>query len=226
MRFGRTGSKGCSSVPGESFLAALDGLYASGIQNPSADRRRRRHDGRGAGQLTGRPGGLRHPRAGATNASAGVHVARQDSTPMILFVGQIARADRDREAFQEVDYRAMFGPLAKWVAEIDQTGRIPEYVARAFHLAMSGRPQSGGAGPAEDMLSARAEVGDLPAWSAPLADVAPAAVGAGSQALAGPSGLWWCRAARFWSQTGRRRSGAVCGKLGPTSRRALPPAGA
>ncbi len=116
------------SVPGESFLAVLDGLYASGIQNVIC-----RHEGGAAmmaeaqGKLTGRPGVAFVTRGpGATNASAGVHVARQDSTPMILFVGQIARADRDRDAFQEVDYRAMFGPLAKWVAQIDQIERIPE----------------------------------------------------------------------------------------------------
>ena len=92
-------------------------------------------------KLTGEPGVCFVTRGpGATNASAGVHVARQDSTPLILFVGQIARSDRDREAFQEIDYRAVFGPLAKWASEIDQTARIPEYVSRAFRLAVSGRP--------------------------------------------------------------------------------------
>ena len=190
------------SVPGESFLAALDGLYASGIQNIVC-----RQEGGAAimaeaqGKLTGRPGVAFVTRGpGATNASAGVHVARQDSTPMILFVGQIARADRDREAFQEVDYRAMFGPLAKWVAEIDQTGRIPEYVARAFHLAMSGRPGPVVLALPEDMLSARAEVGDLPAWSAPLADVAPAAVARIAQALAGAERPLVVPGGSLWSQ--------------------------
>ena len=128
------------SVPGESFLAALDGLLAAGIQNVVC-----RHEGGAAmmaeaqGKLTGRPGVCFVTRGpGATNASAGVHVARQDSTPMILFVGDIDRGHRDREAFQEVDLRAMFAPLAKWSAEIGDTSRIPEYVARAFRVATTG----------------------------------------------------------------------------------------
>lgn len=161
------------SVPGESYLAALDGLYDSGVQNVVC-----RQEGGAAmmaeahAKLTGKPGICFVTRGpGATNASAGVHVARQDSTPMILFVGQIARTDRDREAFQEVDYRAMFAPLAKWVAEIDQTERIPEYVARAFALSQSGRPGPVVLALPEDMLSARAEAQDI----APLPP-APASV--------------------------------------------------
>ncbi|RCW79435.1 thiamine pyrophosphate-binding protein [Paracoccus lutimaris] len=192
------------SVPGESFLAVLDGLYTLGIRNVVC-----RHEGGAAmmaeaqGKLTGRPGVAFVTRGpGATNASAGVHVARQDSTPMILFVGQIARSDRDREAFQEVDYRAMFGPIAKWVAEIDQTARIPEYVARAFHLAMSGRPGPVVLALPEDMLSAHAEVGDLPPWRAPLPAVAASSVATIAGALAGaerplvvPGGTLWSQAA-------------------------------
>lgn len=150
------------SVPGESFLAALDGLHDSQIQNVVC-----RHEGGAAmmaeahGKMTGKPGVAFVTRGpGATNASAGVHVARQDSTPMILFVGQIARDHRDREVFQEVDYRAMFGPLAKWVAEIDQTDRIPEYIARAFSVAMSGRPGPVVLALPEDMLSDVADVAD------------------------------------------------------------------
>lgn len=192
------------SVPGESFLAALDGLHASGIQNVVC-----RHEGGAAmmaeaqGKLTGRPGVAFVTRGpGASNASAGVHVAMQDSTPMILFVGQIARADRDREAFQEVDYRQMFGSLAKWVAQIDQTERIPEYLARAFHLALSGRPGPVVLALPEDMLSARAEVPDRAAARAPLADVADSAIAALAGALAGaerplvvPGGSLWSQAA-------------------------------
>jgi len=150
------------SVPGESFLAVLDGLHDSGIGNVVC-----RHEGGAAmmaeatGKLTGRPGVAFVTRGpGAANAAAGVHVARQDSTPMILFVGQIARGDRDREAFQEVDYRQMFGGLAKWATEIDDTARIPEYVSRAFHVALSGRPGPVVLALPEDMLSARAEVAD------------------------------------------------------------------
>ncbi len=192
------------SVPGESFLAALDGLHGSGIRNIVC-----RHEGAAAmmaeaqGKLTGRPGVAFVTRGpGATNASAGVHVARQDSTPMILFVGQIARADRDRDAFQEVDYRAMFGPLAKWVAEIDQTERIPEYLSRAFHLAVSGRPGPVVLALPEDMLSARAEVSDIPPPAVALTAVAPESVAALAKALAGaerplviPGGTLWSQAA-------------------------------
>lgn len=174
------------SVPGESFLAALDGLVDSGIRNIVC-----RHEGGAAmmaeatGKLTGRPGVAFVTRGpGATNASAGVHVARQDSTPMILFVGQIARGDQDREAFQEVDYRAMFAPLAKWVAQIDATDRIAEYVARAFHVAMSGRPGPVVLALPEDMLSGQADIPDLAPAPAPLFYVAPQSVQAVADALA------------------------------------------
>ena len=166
------------SVPGESFLAALDGLHDSGIRNVVC-----RQEGGAAmmaeaqGKMTGEPGICFVTRGpGATNASAGVHVARQDSTPMILFIGQIDRGHRDREAFQEVDFRAMFGPLAKWVAEIDATDRIPEYVARAFRVATSGRPGPVVLSLPEDMLSAEAEVPDrAPAAPALAADWSGAA---------------------------------------------------
>ncbi|MHA3978362.1 thiamine pyrophosphate-binding protein [Halovulum sp. GXIMD14794] len=152
-------------IPGESYLAALDGLLDSGIQTVVA-----RQEGGAAmmaeadGKLTGRPGVAFVTRGpGATNASSGVHVAMQDSTPMILFVGQVASDQRDREAFQEVDYRAMFGPLAKWVAEIDRADRIPEYVSQAFHVAQSGRPGPVVLALPEDMLSGPAEGAAVPA---------------------------------------------------------------
>ena len=131
-------------VPGESFLAALDGFYEH------RDRIRFiacRHEGGASymaeaqGKLTGRPGLCFVTRGpGASNAAIGVHTAFQDSTPMILFIGQVASSQRDREAFQEVDYRQMFGPgtlgFAKWVAEVDDADRLPEYVARAFRTAL------------------------------------------------------------------------------------------
>jgi acetolactate synthase I/II/III large subunit len=149
-------------VPGESYLAALDGFH---------EHRERirfvasRHEGGAAfmaeahGKLTGRPGVCFVTRGpGATNASIGVHVAFQDSTPMILLVGQVAAGQRDREAFQEIDYRQMFGPgtlgLAKWVAEVHDADRLPEYVARAFRTAMQGRPGPVVLALPEDMLSA------------------------------------------------------------------------
>lgn len=143
------------SVPGESFLAALDGLFDAGVDNIVT-----RQEGGATmmaeahGKLTGFPGVAFVTRGpGATNASSGVHVAFQDSTPMVLFIGQVASDQRDREAFQEVDYRAMYGPLAKWVAEIDRVDRIPEYVNRAFQTAMSGRPGPVVLALPEDMLS-------------------------------------------------------------------------
>lgn len=153
------------AIPGESFLAALDGFYGSSVDLVVA-----RHESGAAmmaeahGKLTGEPGVAFVTRGpGATNASPGVHVAFQDSTPMVLFVGQVARHQRDREAFQEVDYRRMFSPLAKWVAEIEVTDRIPEYVSQAFHVARSGRPGPVVLALPEDMLSAPTDAPVAPA---------------------------------------------------------------
>lgn len=129
-------------VPGESYLSVLDAIYARDLPLTVC-----RNEGGAAmmadayGKATGRPGICFVTRGpGAANAYAGVHVAQHDSTPLILFVGQIERANRGRGAFQEVDYSAMFGGHAKWVAEIDDPSRIIEYVSRAFHVALSGRP--------------------------------------------------------------------------------------
>lgn len=164
------------SVPGESFLAALDGLYDSGIENIVC-----RQEGGAAmmaeahGKLTGAPGVVFVTRGpGATNASSGIHVAMQDATPMVVFVGQIARAHQDRGAFQEVDYRAFFGPLAKWSCEVDQTERLPEYLARAFHVARTGRPGPVVVALPEDMLSDVADVPDRPAVPATQGHVSSA----------------------------------------------------
>jgi len=144
-------------VPGESYLAALDALY------DVPDRVKLvtcRQEGGAAtmaeayGKLTGRPGVCFVTRGpGATNASIGVHTAYQDSTPMVLFIGQVERAFLGRDAFQEVDYRRMFGPLAKWVTQIDDPRRLPELVGRAFHLAVSGRPGPVVLALPEDMLA-------------------------------------------------------------------------
>ena len=110
------------------------------------------------GKLTGKPGICFVTRGpGATNASAGIHIAMQDSTPVILFIGQIARRIRDREAFQEVDYRRFFGGVAKWVTEIDDPARIPELVTRAFAVATSGRPGPVVIALPEDVLTEAAE---------------------------------------------------------------------
>ena len=115
-------------------------------RSPSAGRRARRAMmAEAVGKVTGRPGICFVTRGpGATNASAGIHIARQDSSPMIMFVGQVGRDMREREAFQELDYRAVFGTMAKWATEIDDPARIPELVSRAFYTACNGRPGPGG----------------------------------------------------------------------------------
>ncbi|MGC2043378.1 MAG: thiamine pyrophosphate-binding protein, partial [Pseudolabrys sp.] len=144
-------------VPGESYLAALDAFYGSDIALTVC-----RHESTAAimaeavGKITGRPGVCFVTRGpGATNASAGIHIARQDSSPMIVFVGQVGRDMRDREAFQELDYRAVFGTMAKWATEIDDPSRIPEIVSRAFHTACNGRPGPVVIALPEDMLRER-----------------------------------------------------------------------
>src|SRR4051794_41070217 len=158
--------QGCDrifTVPGESFLAVLDALH----DTPEIHTIVCRQEGGVAymadadGKMTGRPGVAFVTRGpGATNASGGVHVAFQDSTPMILFIGDVARGDRDREGFQEIDFPAFFAPVAKWAARIEEARRIPEYVARAYRVATAGRP-----GPVvltlpEDMLRDEVEVPD------------------------------------------------------------------
>jgi len=147
-------------VPGESFLAVLDALY----DVPEIDLVVCRNEGGAAmmadahGKLTGRPGICFVARGpGATNASGGVHIAFQDSTPLILFIGQVGRNMLDREAFQEIDYRRMYGQMAKWVAQIDSAERVPEYISHAFHVAMSGRPGPVVLALPEDMLREMAE---------------------------------------------------------------------
>lgn len=151
-------------VPGESYLEVLDALYDVRDRFKLVNAR---HESGAAnmaeayGKLTGKPGICMVTRGpGACHASIGVHTAYQDSTPMILLVGQIARGTRDREAFQEIDYRQMFGPVAKWAAEIETTSRIPEYMARAFQIATSGRPGPVVLALPEDMLSETADVED------------------------------------------------------------------
>ena len=149
-------------VPGESYLAALDAFHDSEIALTVC-----RHESGAAvmaeavGKTTGRPGICFVTRGpGATNASAGIHIARQDSSPVIMFVGQVGRHMREREAFQELDYRAVFGSIAKWVTEIDDPARIPELVSRAFYTACNGRPGPVVIAVPEDMLVERAMVPD------------------------------------------------------------------
>ena len=170
------GVKHVFCVPGESYLAVLDGLHDRNIDVTVC-----RQEGGAAmmaeahGKLTGEPGICMVTRGpGAANAMAGVHIAIQDSSPMILFVGQIERGMRERDAFQEMDYRAVFGTQAKWVTEIDQVERIPELVSRAFHIATSGRPGPVVIALPEDMLVEAAQVADAPRYSVPETEPAQA----------------------------------------------------
>ncbi len=179
------GASTAFGVPGESYLAALDGFHEH------RDRIRFvacRHEGGASymaeaqGKLSGRPGLCFVTRGpGASNAAIGLHTAFQDSTPMILFIGQVARSQRDREAFQEVDYRQMFGPgtlgFAKWVGEIDDADRLPEYVARAYHVAMQGRPGPVVLSLPEDMLT-------TPTAAPVVARIEPALAAPAPEALA------------------------------------------
>ena len=172
------GVRAAFGVPGESFLPVLDGLHdlkdklkfvicrQEGGASYMAD---------AWGKLTGEPGVLFVTRGpGATNGAVGVHTAFQDSTPMLVFVGQVGNDFVEREAFQEVDYRRMYGPLTKWVAQIDRTERIPEYVSHAFHTATSGRPGPVLLALPEDMLFAQAAVADAPHFRTARAAPSPA----------------------------------------------------
>ena len=137
-------------VPGESYLPVLDALIDRDIEVTVC-----RQEGGAAmmaeavGKATGRPGVCFVTRGpGATNAAHGVHIAQQSSSPMILFVGQVDRTVRGRDAWQELDYAAVFGSMAKWAAEVDDPARMSELVSRAFHAATAGQPGPGGAGAA------------------------------------------------------------------------------
>src|SRR6188474_2103942 len=160
------GVKLAFGVPGESYLPVLDGLH---------DLRDRisfivcRQEGGASymaeayGKLTGEAGVLFVTRGpGATNGAVGVHTGLQDSTPMVVFIGQVPNEFAEREAFQEMDYRRMYGQMTKWVTQIDRVERIPEYVSRAFHTAMAGRPGPVVLALPEDTLFSEAAVADAP----------------------------------------------------------------
>src|SRR3984893_18430357 len=151
---------------GEGFLAVLDALRDSSITVTVC-----RHEGAAAmmaeaiGKTTGRTGICFVTRGpGATNASSGIHIAQQDSSPMIMFVGQVETSVREREAFQELDYRAVFGSMTKWTAEVDHASRITEFVSRAFYTASSGRPGPVVVALPKDVLSERTSVANAPAF--------------------------------------------------------------
>ncbi len=154
-------------VPGESYLAVLDAFHDSDLAVTVC-----RHDGSASmmaeavGKVTGRPGVCFVTRGpGATNASHGIHIARQDSSPLVMFVGQVARDMREREAFQEIDYGAFFGPITKWAAEISDPARVPEIVSRAFYTAANGRPGPVVISIPEDMLIERIAIAAAPPFA-------------------------------------------------------------
>ncbi len=209
-------------VPGESYLPVLDGLY---------DVRDRlkfvvcRQEGGASymaeayGKLTGEPGILLVTRGpGATNGAVGVHTAFQDSTPMLVFVGQVGGDFADREAFQEMDYRRMYGQMAKWVAQIERVERIPEYLSHAFHTATSGRPGPVVLALPEDMLFAEAAVADVPRYKAVRPAPAPRDMDELSRLLAGAErpfvlvgGGGWSKAASDALRAWLERSGLPAG---------------
>ena len=195
-------------VPGESYLAALDAFHDRPIKLTVC-----RQEGgatmaaEAVGKVTGRPGIAFVTRGpGATNASPGIHIARQDSTPLIVFVGQVAREMREREAFQELDYRAVFGTMAKWVTEIDDPARIPELVSRAFYTACNGRPGPVVVALPEDMLVERAAVPDAPAFE-------PVETWPGLADMAKLQKLLWAAKAPIVLAGGSRWSEAACASL-------------
>jgi acetolactate synthase-1/2/3 large subunit len=177
------GVKLAFGVPGESYLPVLDGFYDVREKLKFVVCRQEggaSYMAEACGKLTGEPGVLFVTRGpGATNGAVGVHTGFQDSTPMVVFVGQVGNDFIEREAFQEIDYRRMYGPMTKWVAQIDRTERIPEYVSHAFHTAMSGRPGPVVLALPEDMLFAQAAVADVPHYKT----VRPAPSGADMREL-------------------------------------------
>jgi len=160
------GVKAAFGVPGESYLPVLDGLHDLREQIKFIVCRQEggaSYMAEAYGKLTGEPGVLFVTRGpGATNGAIGVHTAFQDSTPMVVFIGQVPNEFAEREAFQEIDYRRMYGQLTKWVAQIDRVERIPEYVSHAFHTACAGRPGPVVLALPEDTLFSQAAVADVP----------------------------------------------------------------
>ncbi|KWW37134.1 thiamine pyrophosphate-binding protein [Cupriavidus metallidurans] len=203
------GTKRVFLVPGESYLPCIDALYDH--QDAITPIVCRQESGAGYmaeayGKLTGEPGVCFVTRGpGATNASIAVHTAFQDSTPMILFVGQVGNDFYEREAFQEIDYRRMFGQMAKWVAQIDRTDRIPEFVARAYAVATSGRPGPVVLALPEDTLWGRATVADMPRYERVHGAPTPAALDKLSTLLAGAKRPFLLVGGSGWTPTAMRQ---------------------
>ena len=212
------GVKLAFGVPGESYLPVLDGLH---------DLRDRlsfivcRQEGGAAymaeayGKLTGEPGVLFVTRGpGASNAAVGVHTGFQDSTPMVVFIGQVGNEFVEREAFQEMDYRRMYGQMAKWVAQIDRVERIPEYVSHAFHTAMAGRPGPVVLALPEDTLFAEAAVADVPRHHAVRPAPSPADVQRFSKLLQGAKSPFVILGGGGWTEEACRKLQAWMEKTG------------
>jgi acetolactate synthase-1/2/3 large subunit len=201
------GVKHVFCVPGESFLPVLDALRDSGIIVTVC-----RHEGGAAmmaeaiGKVTGRPGVCFVTRGpGATNASAGIHIAQQDSTPMIMFVGQVETSVREREAFQELDYRAVFGSMTKWVVEVDHADRITEFVSRAFYTASSGRPGPVVMALPKDILSERTSVANAPAFEPVETSPGEEEMARLGELLAESKSPLFVLGGSRWSETARRQ---------------------
>jgi acetolactate synthase I/II/III large subunit len=189
-------------VPGESYLAVLDAFHDRDLVITVC-----RQEGgacmmaEAIGKVTGRPGVCFVTRGpGATNASHGIHIARQDSTPLVMFVGQVAREMREREAFQELDYRAAFGAMTKWATEIDDPARVPEIVSHAFHTAANGRPGPVVVAIPEDMLIERVAVSDAPPFALIETSPGPAELAKFAQLLAGARAPIMLLGGSRWSQ--------------------------
>ncbi len=203
------GVKLAFGVPGESYLPVLDGLH------DLQDRLRFvvcRQEGGASymaeayGKLTGEPGVLFVTRGpGATNGAVGVHTGFQDSTPMVVFIGQVPNEFAEREAFQEIDYRRMYGQMAKWVAQIDRVERIPEYVSRAFHTAVAGRPGPVVLALPEDTLFSEAAVADVPKHHVVRSSPAPSQVDELKNLLAKAKAPFVVLGGRGWSREACQR---------------------
>jgi acetolactate synthase-1/2/3 large subunit len=210
------GVKHVFCVPGESFLPVLDALRDSAITVTVC-----RHEGGAAmmaeaiGKVTGRPGICFVTRGpGATNASAGIHIAQQDSTPMIMFVGQVESSVREREAFQELDYRAVFGSMTKWTVEVDDPNRITEFVSRAFYTASSGRPGPVVVALPKDVLGQRVGVANAPAFEPVETSPGDEEMAKLGELLAESKKPLFLLGGSRWSETARRQIHAFAERTG------------
>jgi acetolactate synthase-1/2/3 large subunit len=196
-------------VPGESYLAVLDAFHDSDLTVTVC----RQEAGacmmaEAIGKVTGRPGVCFVTRGpGATNASHGIHIAKQDSSPLVLFVGQVARDTRGREAFQELDYPEAFGSMTKWSAEIDDPARVPEIVSRAFYTAANGRPGPVVLALPEDMLTERISVSDAPPFAAVETSPGPAEMAKFAEMLGAARAPVFLLGGSRWSQEASDRVG-------------------